>query len=515
MLNVSRIFKQVKMKKTSYFTTVLLLIAIFVVIAAISERYFFRLDLTEGKQYSLSNATKDILKNLKEPVTVTAYFTKDMAPDLAKVKRNFQDLLIEYNSLSGGKVVYKFVNPNKNTETENEALKAGIQPVLFNAREKDEITQKKVFMGAVIRLGKEKEVLPFIDPKSSIEYDLSTAIKKLSVQNKPKIGFVQGEGEPPLDGYQQVMTELNVLYTVEPVHLSDTVQLDEYRALVIAAPKDTFNLEKLAVLDRYLNKGGKLFIALGHVQGDLQTLQGTVKNTGLAEWLSGKGLKVEDAFITDAKCGTVGLTQRTKFGMMTTQVKFPYIPMISNFADHPATKGLEQAVLVFCSPLQYTGDTTQKFTPLAFTSENTGVQNAPVYFDVNKKWTKQDFTAGRQVVAGILEHVNNNPDAKIALVTNGEFAFNGTGQRPRMQNEDNISLMVNLIDWLSDDTGLIELRTKTITSRPIDQLSDGKKLMLKWLNFLLPVLLVVIYGLIRMQIRKNKRIKRMQEGYVK
>ena len=91
------------MKKTSYISSILLLVAIYVVVAAISESYFFRVDLTEGGQYSLSKATKDILKNLDEPVTVNAYFTKDIAPDLAKVKNNFRDLLIEYNSISGGR----------------------------------------------------------------------------------------------------------------------------------------------------------------------------------------------------------------------------------------------------------------------------------------------------------------------------------------------------------------------------------------------------------------------------
>jgi ABC-type uncharacterized transport system involved in gliding motility auxiliary subunit len=136
-------------------------------------------------------------------------------------------------------------------------------------------------------------------------------------------------------------------------------------------------------------------------------------------------------------------------------------------------------------------------------------------FDINKKWTQSDFTAGSQVIAGVLEGADNNGLSKIALVTNGNFAYNGTGQRPRMQQEDNISFMVNIIDWLSDDTGLIELRTKTITSRPIDVMSDSKKMMLKWLNFLLPLILVIIYGLIRMQINRNKRIKRMQEAYVK
>jgi len=74
--------------------------------------------------------------------------------------------------------------------------------------------------------------------------------------------------------------------------------------------------------------------------------------------------------------------------------------------------------------------------------------------------------------------------------------------------------MVNAIDWLSDDTGLIELRTKGITQRPLDQVEDGKKALLKWLNFLLPIILIVVYGIIRMQYNRNLRIKRMEEGYV-
>lgn len=505
------------MKKTTYFTSILLLVAIFVVVAAISERFFYRLDLTEGGQYSLSDATKDILKNLGSPVTVKAYFTKDLAPDLAKVKDNFQDMLIEYNSLSGGKVVYEFNNPNEKAETESEAMQAGIQPVLLNTREKDEIKQQKVYMGAVISLGNDKEVIPFVDPNSSIEYSLSTAIKKLSVTNKPKIGFVQGQGEPPISAYPQVMDELAVLYDVNPVYLSDTTRkLNSYKALVIAAPKDTFDLAKLEILDTYLASGGKLFIAMSHVEGNLQTLQGTVKHTGLAAWLNQKGVKVADSFVLDANCGSIGVGQRTNFGTMTTQVNFPYMPSITNFSEHPVTKGLEQVILPFCSPVSYIGDTTLTFTPLAFSSDKSGLGPTPLYFDINKKWTQSDFSAGKQVIAGLLEgSINGDENAKIAIVTNGDFAFNGTGQRPRMQSADNISLMVNCIDWLSDDTGIIDLRTKTITSRPIDQLTDGKRATLKWLNFILPLILVVIYGLIRIQFRRNQRIKRMQEGYVK
>ncbi|OYT13273.1 MAG: hypothetical protein B6I19_06045 [Bacteroidetes bacterium 4572_114] len=74
--------------------------------------------------------------------------------------------------------------------------------------------------------------------------------------------------------------------------------------------------------------------------------------------------------------------------------------------------------------------------------------------------------------------------------------------------------MVNSIDWLSDDTGLIDLRTKEVTSRPLSELEEGERTLRKWVNFLLPIVLVLIYGIVRMQMRRNKRIKRMEVGYV-
>ena len=100
----------------------------------------------------------------------------------------------------------------------------------------------------------------------------------------------------------------------------------------------------------------------------------------------------------------------------------------------------------------------------------------------------------------------------MVVIGDGDFPLGG-GQSGQA-NPDNISLMANSIDWLSDDTGLIELRTKGATSRPVDELEDGKITFLKYLNFLLPLLLIIIYGIYRTQRKQILRIKRMEEGYV-
>jgi len=199
----------------------------------------------------------------------------------------------------------------------------------------------------------------------------------------------------------------------------------------------------------------------------------------------------------------------------TQQVKFPYMPIITNFEDHPITKGLEQVVMPFISSISYVGDTSLHFTPIAKTSKKSGTQSLPVYFDVNKKWKNTDLPLSNITVAAILSgKISGDMVSKIILIGDGDFPINGEGQQAQQLQPDNVNLLVNSIDWLSDATGLINLRTKGVTSRPLDQVEDGTKAILKWGNFLLPIFIVIIYGIIRMQRRKKLRIKRMEENYV-
>ena len=104
---------------------------------------------------------------------------------------------------------------------------------------------------------------------------------------------------------------------------------------------------------------------------------------------------------------------------------------------------------------------------------------------------------------------------KMVVFSDGDFAVNGEGQNAQKLSEDNVSLMSNSIDWLSDDTGLIELRTKGVSSRPLDPaLEDGTKTLLKYLNFLLPILLIIIYGVFRFQIKRKRRNELMSTEFV-
>ncbi|NOU19489.1 MAG: hypothetical protein HOO91_18190 [Bacteroidales bacterium] len=503
------------MKNKLYITT-LLVVAIVLIVNLISQDFFVRLDFTQNGQYTLSKATKDILRNLPEPVTVKAYYSENLPPDVARGKKDIKEILIEYNNISKGNLVYEFINPNKDENSERDATQAGVRPVMINVREKDQVKQQKAYMGVVVSIGERKEVVPFIQPGSAIEYTLTTAIKKVSIADKPTVGLLQGHGEPGVGDITQAYNELSILYHVEPLTLTDTTKIpDRFKTIIVMRPEDSISPRHLAQLDNFIAKGGKMAVAISRVKADLQNGNGLVKNTGLESWLKNKGIVVDDNVVVDAHCASVQVQQQQGTFSFVTSMQFPYIPIVSKFAKHPISSGLENVVMQFPSTITYTGDSNINYTPIAFSSDKSGTEKAPIYFNIQRQWTQTDFPKKGVVLGAIFEgKLSGNSNSKMVVIGSGDFAINGSGERRQQLQPDNVNLLVNSVDWLSDDTGLIGLRTKGISSRPLDEKSDATKAILKWLNFLLPILLILGYGFVRSQVNRNKRIKRMEESYV-
>lgn len=490
-------------------TTIFLVIAILVLINILSSRYFFRIDLTADQRYSLSDATKNILKSLDEPVTVTAYFSENLPPDVEKVREDFKDLLIEYSNRSNGEVVYDFVNPNEDQETEMKAQQSGISPIMINVRDKDQVKQQKAYLGALLQMGDKKEPIPFIQPGAAMEYALSTAIKKLSMKNKIQIGLLQGSGEPSLSSLQQLGKELNVMYDVKPITLSDTTNIPaNIKTMIVIAPTDSIVDRDFNDLDQFLARGGRLLLAINTVKGNFQNASGELVKTGFPKWLSKYGISIADNFVLDANCSNIMVQQNQGMFRMNIPVSFPYLPIITKFADHPITKGLESVMFPFASSITIAPkDTTVHYTTLATTSDKSSMETLPLYFNIQKQWKSSDFGKSRIPVAVAAEgKIANNTYSKMVVFSDGDFVVNGAGQQAKQLQADNINLMTNAIDWLSDDTGLVGLRTKGVTSRPLDaQLEDGTKSLIKYVNFLLPIIIIVLFGIVRFQYKKRIR----------
>ncbi len=500
------------MKKSTILIQLAILVAIIIVANLISRNLYVRLDFTEDRRYTLSDATEDVLRNLGEVITVQAYFTEDLPAQLAYVRNDLRDMLIEYEDLSGGNIVFEFINPNETEQSKQEAMQAGVAPIRINVIENDQRQQLDAFLGVVMKSGDRTEVIPLIQPEGAMEYDLTTAIKKISIVDKPKIGVIAGFGEVPLQAMAQLMQQLAVLYEVETINIADTSRIPTfYRGLIWANPRDSIPQSEFAKLDQFLNAGGRVFMAYSSVTGDLQSSQLSRKpDIGVTGWVQGKGLSYGTDFVIDATCATVNVQQRQGFFTINSQVNFHYFPRVSNFEDHPITQGLENTVFTFSNAFVPTNvDTTLSVTPLAYTSELSGTQPAG-YIDIQRRWTENDFPLGEQILAAAVEGIGPG-GGKLVVVGNGDFMVNGEGQQAQQLNPDNVNLASNAIDWLADDTGLIDLRTKGITARPLDNIEDGTKNLLKYGNVFAPILLILVYAFIRRQ-ASNRKKQRWSQG---
>jgi ABC-type uncharacterized transport system involved in gliding motility auxiliary subunit len=345
-----------------------------------------------------------------------------------------------------------------------------------------------------------------------LEYNLSSAIKKLSVTSKPVVGIVQGHGEPGFGELWQVKQSLDILHKTELVYLNDSnLNLYKYNTLAIIGPKDSIPPDELEKLDTYLNQGGRLFIAIDRSDANLNQEQYSHEvNTGLEYWLASKGIDVNTNVVIDMSCQQGWIQPQPGYLM---QITIPYFIIVNNFSDHPITSGLEAMTMNFASSINFSGDSSVVFTPIVRSSENSGTRPAAGFINITQKWSESDFPIPNLTLAAAIEgSIGGSAPTKMVVVGDGGFAV--PDERQNQVNPDNLNLLVNSIDWLSDDTGLVELRTQGATARPLEDLDDKKRTFLKYLNFLLPVLLAIAYGIFRFQRKRNIRIKRMEEGYV-
>lgn len=486
-------------------------IVILILINAVSCFLFFRWDFTASKRYSLSKVSKNIIRNNREPITVDFYVTEDLPQDIQKIAREFRSLLKEYKSFSHAGFTINTIFPNT-AEKELKATDSGIQPIYKEIRERDLEKIQKIYIGAVLKIGEKKAVLPLISSNTPMEYEITRLLKQATDTVKPTVGFVRGHGEATLNRIPQLITELSHLTTMTVIDLHSDFSPATCDVLCIVDPKDTYSPYEIKQIENYLDQGGRMFIALNHAIGQLNDNQsnGFINRTGIEDMLEKKGLKIKYDFVVDNNCGTIAINQQYGFINFQSNVSFPFLPIITNFSTHTITYGLKSMLLPFASSIeQVKTQSTYIFTPLAKTSSISGLQQAPIFFDLQKQWTRRDFNHPHNIIAALLTNEDNN--SAIVTITDADFITNGIAMSG---HTDNITFAINSIEWLADNSGLIQLRNKFTTYSSLEPTESNTKEILKYLNFFLPVLLVIVAAALHHHYQQRKRLRRSRPGYI-
>jgi len=526
------------------FTLYIIMLAVIIVIFNfVSRALFVRFDLTENNMYSLSNSSKKVIEKLDDRMVAKVFFSKDIPGQLANSRRYLQDLLEEYEAYSKGRFHFEFIAPDDNEDAQAEARSYGIPPMQAQVIENDKLEIKNIYMGMVLLYNDKKETIQAIQTDEGLEYLLTASIKKLAATDMKTVGIVSSDNKDIAT--TKLQEQLRQTYNVRTVSLDTEIPLDIH-TLLLNGFKDSVSTDQLYNLDQYLMRGGKLFVGQAHQADHLQEGYASEIKSNIFDFYKHYGLKIGSDLLIDQQCGQISIQQRRGFFSFASAVNYPVFPLIHNFnSENLIVKNLEQVRAFFVNEVSAV-DSTVQFTSLMRTSDKTGaispgmVPQMTPYGQYNmvegynisphipssqmNNPAMMSFPLKSKTVAGLVEgsfrsYFADNPDynqkdnflsmgenAQILLIADIEF-FNDNRAGGIPENTD---FILNSIDYLSGDQELVEIRSRTVTARPLDQLSDGSRRFWKWLNIILPALLVVVFGLLRW--RKNVSKRKLLEG---
>ena len=494
-------------------------IAAFILINLISMNYFLRLDLTDNKMYSLSESSKLTINKIDDPLIIDLYFSDDLPGPLKNNKRYIQDVLEEYAAYSGY-INFYFV-PND----ENFASKAqgdGIQSQDIQVIENDEVTFKTIFMGMKLRYNGKSEVLPMLGVSAGLEYTLTKSIKKLIDDKQFTLGIAQTGTK--MSSYENLNTILGERFIINNNISLESLESSNIDLLLLGNIDGDLNPEELAGLKGYINSGGKLFLAQGKINTDIQTSQGTPKQSNIFNLLNEFGINIEENLVLDQNCKQLVARQQSGMFSIQRQIDYPFIPSITNFETNEnnvtGLEGLQIIQVAFPSEITLLDSSNSiMFTPLLKTSNNSAIMkdifNLGALPEINP--ILNNLNESSKIIGGKLI---TNSGGEITLITDSEFLDDNSIANMRVVRNDineNYTFIENSIDVLLGDAELVSLRSREIISRPLIDEAQGQensslRTRWKWINMLLPSILIIAYGLIRRR-NINKKSNFIMEYY--
>lgn len=539
-------------------------IIILVLINLLSSDFFFQLDLTEEKRYTIQAPTRDMLRSLDDNIYIEVYLEGELNAGFRRFQKAIRETLELFRIYSGNKVQYSFIDPSvalsqkARSEFMADLASKGIQPTnVIDTRDGERI-EKIIFPGAVVSYGGvEKGVMLLKGNKAGspeeeinqsiegIEFEFANAVYKLTEPDPNQIGLVSGHGElqgAHLAAFRGAVSEM---YHVRDITLSEK-SLSDFEALVIAKPTGPFLPADQYRLDQYIMQGGKVLFLLDRLDASMDSASQAdyfafPYNTLLDDMLFKYGVRINQDLIQDRYAGRYPVItgQRADGTPQIQLMDWPFFPLINRFADHPITHNLDMVLTRFVSSIDTVKADRVKKTPLLMTSQYARKFTAPVNVNINE--LRQDLSAAKFTesfipVAYLLEgrfsslyknrflpegadqtsFKEESLPTKLIVVSDGDLARNEvnirTGQ-PQPLGFDpftkytfaNQDLLLNMIAYLIDENGLIRARNKEIKIRPLDhEQVTAEKAQWQIINLILPLALLVVYGVVRSYWRNRK-----------
>ena len=488
---------------------------------------------------------------------------------MKRLQRATRDMLSDLQAYSNGKLHFIFADPLKglSQDMQQQALQnlsdKGIQPSNLSVKTDDGVTQKLIIPAALVSCDQKDIAVNLLQTRiglsdedvlnnsiQNLEYGFSSAIKKVTNGGKPKIGFTEGHHELSDLQLNDAMKSLSDGYEVGRVNLK-TIPFDvlmKIKLLVIPKPDTAFTeLEKFKI-DQYVMRGGRVLWSIDQVSAELDSLRGHggeqmsfPKRLELDDQLFTYGIRINYDLIADMYCAQIPIATGGNVGGQAQLQMLPwlYYPIFIPLSKNPVVKNLDGIRSEFASTIDTIAVKNVKKTILLTSSAYNKKISAPHILSLQaleQEPDPKDFRStpktvavllegdfqsdflNRSMPAGINENIKILPQSvatKMIVISDGDVFKNQVSadgspyplgyDHYTQQNYGNKNLLLNIADYMTDDSGLIALRTKELKVRLLDRARiRSEKLYWQLLNNIAPLALLLIFAIFQHYMRKRK-----------
>ena len=533
-----------------------------VLINLLVASFFFRVDLTEEKRYSIKPQTRELLTQLDDNVYIEVFLEGELNAEFRRFQKAIQETLEEFAVYSDNKVKYTFTDPaiaaGKKAQAEfmNDLAARGIQPTNVISKARGQTVEKLIYPGLTVAYGgMEKGVMLLKGNKAGspaeeinqsiegIEFEVANAISNLVKDDRKQIAFVSGHGELDSLHTLSIVSDFTEAYDVTTTVLTNP-DLNQFDALIVAKPTKRFAPQDKYFLDQYVMRGKPVLFLIDKLDASMDSASredyfAMPYNTDLDDQLFKYGVRVNLDLVQDRMAGFYPIVTGQRGGKPQMNVlDWPFFPLINHYPEHPVTRNLDAVLTRFVSSIDTVKAEGIRKTPLMLTSQLSRTVTAPVKVSVNDLRTPvpdEQYTGSFVPVGYLLEgsftslyknrflpegisregFVSDGAPSRIVVIGDGDLIRSDNNPRTSQARPlgfdvatnytfANRELILNILGYLTAGDGLIQVRNKQVKIRPLDKTLVSDPLKWQIINLVLPLVLLIGFGLLRMVWRRRK-----------
>ncbi|GGW61859.1 protein involved in gliding motility GldG [Winogradskyella epiphytica] len=553
------------MKNKKSIIYIVVIVVGLILVNAISSSVYQRFDLTKDKRYTLSEVSKSLISELDSPLVIDVFLEGDFPSEFRLLQTEVKQIIDEFK-LSSNQIFINYINPIEDETTRQrnieELTKSGLEPYINTDNSTGKVTQDIIFPWAFASYKDQTVKIPLLKRSitqglqeqiansiQSLEYAFADGFSKLVKAKEKKIAILKGNGQLGDMYMADFLKTVQPYYNIAPFTLDSVAtnprgtldSLRDYDLIVVAKPSEPFTENEKLVLDQYTMSGGKSLWLTESVIMDKDSLYNDtgsgvsiMRDLHLNDFFFKYGVRVNPTLVKDLFSAPIMLAIGEGSQAQMQPIQWQYSPLAASNPNHPITKNLNLVKFDFASPIDTLKNGIKK-SILLQSSPRSKTEGAPTSIslaDVTKSPDEATYNAGPQNLAVLLEgefssvydqrvlpfKVDNyqpkSKATKMIVISDGDVIKNAViRNRPQELGFDQLTgksfgnkeFLLNSVNYLLDDNGLINIRAKEISVAFLDaEKIKEEKGTWQFINIALPLIVLALFGFVFNYFRKRK-----------